>query len=115
MSYCGSDDSAICDLCTAMFPPGWPDRFFEPWPVTAGPVLVDGRMTADRRDTFGLCEDCLRSLVMRARLPLDGREFAVESRDRWLRSQVLLREAEDVVKGPPPRSSGRRGGGHLAA
>ena len=107
MSYTGSDDSALCDVCSSMFPPGYPDRFFEPWPVTAGPVLVDDRLTADRRDCFALCEDCLQNLVLRARLPLDGRELAQESRDRWQASQRLLSAAEDVVRGP--RAPGRQG------
>ena len=106
MSYCGSDDSALCDVCNSMFPVGYPDRFFEPWPVTAGPVLVGGRLTADRRDCFALCEDCLQSLVMRARLPLDGRELAVLSAARWRASQKLLDEAEAVVRAP--RAPGRQ-------
>jgi hypothetical protein len=103
VSYVGSDDSAICDICTQMFPAGYPDRFYEPWTVTAGPVLVGGRLTADRRDTFALCESCLQSLILEARLPIDGRELAIESRDRWLASQKLLSQAEDVVRGRSPR------------
>jgi hypothetical protein len=88
-----------------MFPVGWPRRFFEPWPVTAGPHLIDGRLTNDRRDTFALCEACLQALVLRGRLPLDGRELAIESRARWEASQKLRAEAEAAFRGP--RSPGR--------
>ena len=100
MSYTGSDDQAICDGCFVMYPPGWPN-WITPWPAT-GPVLVDGRMSADHRDNFNLCLSCLRQMVLKARLPLDGRETALASRARWEASRRLLDQAETVIKGPRP-------------
>ena len=95
-----NDDGALCDgECNRMFPPGWPD-WVTPWPVAAGPVLVDGRVPDDQRDCFNLCWDCLRAMVMRSRLSRDSRDLAVESRRRWEASQRLLDQAESVVKGP---------------
>jgi hypothetical protein len=90
-----------------MYPDGWPD-WITPWPV-AGPVLVDGRLSADRRDTFNICWPCLRSLILKARLPLDGHELAVSSSRRWEASQKLRAEAEAAFKGPrSPDRPGRR-------
>ncbi len=107
-----NNDAALCDgECNSMFPVGYPD-WVTPWPVS-GPVLVDGCLSAGRRDNFNICWPCLRSLILRARLPLDSRELALESARRWEASQRLLAQAEDVIRGP--RAPGRRGGGHLAA
>lgn len=103
MSYIGSDDGALCDgPCNRMYPPDWPD-WVTPWPVL-GPVLdPDGRMTRDYRNNFHLCHDCLRSMVMAARLTLDSRDLARQSRDRWRASQRLLEQAERVARGPARR------------
>jgi hypothetical protein len=108
MSYIGSDDGALCDgPCNRMFPPGWPD-WIEPWPVR-GPLWdADGRLSADRRDNFHLCLDCLRELILKARLRLDERALALRSKTRWEASQRLLDEAEAVVRGP--RAPGRLAG-----
>lgn len=108
MSFTGSDDDALCDgECNTMYPPGYPGTFLAVWPVT-GPLWdANGRMTADRRDSFHLCLDCLQAMVLRSRLSRDSRELAVLSAARWRASQRLLDQAEDVVKGP--RASGRQG------
>jgi hypothetical protein len=99
MSYIGSDDGALCDgPCNRMFPPGWPD-WIEPWPVR-GPLWdADGRLSADRRDNFHLCWDCVRDLVLSASLGPAERALARLSRDRWQASQKLLDQAEAVVRG----------------
>jgi hypothetical protein len=101
-----NDDAALCDVCCTMFPDGYPDRFYAPWPV-GGPVLVNGCLTADRRNNFGMCESCLQHVVLRADLPLDGRETALASAARWKASQALLGQAEAVVR--PPRAPRRQG------
>ena len=97
-----NDDAAICDRCCEMFPDGYPDRFYAPWPVARRPGPGQGPPDGRPARQFHLCESCLQDLVLRARLPLDGRELAMESRARWLASQRLLTQAEDVVKGPRP-------------
>jgi hypothetical protein len=96
MSYM-NDDGALCDMCNSMWPAGWPN-WHTPWPVS-GPVLVDGRITADHRDNFNLCTPCLQSLVLAAPLLRDERELALASKARWEASQRLLDQAEAVVRG----------------
>lgn len=108
MSYTGSDDGALCDgPCNSMFPSGYPD-WVTPWPVS-GPVLIDGRLSGDRRDCFNICWDCLRELILKARLTRDARQLAQESAERWRASQELLSRAEAIVRAP--RSPGRQAPG----
>lgn len=98
MSYTGSDDDPLCDVCTAMYPDGWPDGFIAPWPVT-GPLWdADGRMTRDRCYSFHLCLSCLQALVLKARLSRDARALAIGSRDRWEASQALLASCRAIGK-----------------
>jgi hypothetical protein len=99
MSYTGSDDMPLCDgPCNRMCPPGWP-HWIEPWPVR-GPLWdAGGRMSADRRDNFHLCLDCLRELVLSASLHPSEHALARRSRDRWQTSQKLFAGAEAVVRG----------------
>lgn len=96
MSFTGSDDQELCDCCNSMCQPG----MITPWPVAAGPVFgPDGRLTRDRRDSFGICQRCLQSLVLKASLPRDGRALARQSANRWAASQALLAAAERALSG----------------
>ena len=95
MSFSGSDDLELCDVCNSMCPPD----MIRPWPV-AGPVFgPDGRMTGDYRDSFGICLGCIRLLVLQAPLEPRERALARRSRARWEASRRLLDQAEDVFRG----------------
>ena len=58
---------AMCDgPCNRMYPPGYPDEFYAPWPVS-GPVNdLNGRLARDRADSFHICGDCLREMVLKS-------------------------------------------------
>ena len=63
-------------------------------------------MSDDRRDCFNICWDCLRELILKARLRRDERELALRSRNRWEASQRLLSQVEGAFRAP--RSPGRQ-------
>ena len=100
MSYIGSDDGALCDgPCNRMYPSGWPDDFFAPWPVT-GPVLgADGRMPMTSATTSTYAGTASGTWSCRLPCAPPQRALARRSRTRWGASQELLDQAEAVVHG----------------
>jgi hypothetical protein len=86
MSFSGSDDVPICDVCNEWF-------VYDatvPWPSPS----------ADRRpprDLFVICQECAQNLILEAtRGP--ARQLAHESACRWQEHQALLRDAETAVR-----------------
>ena len=98
MSYTGSDDQPMCDVCDQVYPPFWPDGFFAPWPVTGPLMTANGRMTGDQRDNFHLCQRCVQDLVLAAELPRAARALAIASCNRWRASQALLRQVRAIAR-----------------
>ena len=94
MSFSGSDDLLMCDMCTMLCP----GELIAPWPST-GRCPENGRVRADLKDTFHLCLSCLQKLVLKAPLPPGGRARALRSQGRWEARQDLLAEAEGIVRG----------------
>ena len=97
MSYSGSDDLPLYDMCGRPYPPYWPDGFTAPWPVTGPLMEADGRTPADQRDNFSLCLSCIQDLVLSAHLRRGARALAIRSRDRWLASQRLLSQVKAIA------------------
>ena len=86
MSFSGSDDTPICDVCDTWFV----YDAIVPWPLTG----------ADRRpprDLFVICQECVQNLILDAtRGP--ARQLAYESACRWQEHQALLRYAETAIR-----------------
>jgi hypothetical protein len=86
MSFSGSDDTPICDVCNEWFVY---DAVI-PWPSPG----------ADRRpprDLFVICQECIQNLILEAtRSP--ARKLAHESACRWQEHQALLRDAETAIR-----------------
>jgi hypothetical protein len=98
MSWIGSDDNPICDLCDVMYPPGWPDGWIAPWP-SSGHRWENGRVPNDERNTFHVCRNCMQDLIMRSSLRRDARTLARENQARWRARQMLIAEAEAIASG----------------
>jgi hypothetical protein len=86
MSFSGSDDTPICDVCNTWFV----YDALVPWPLPG----------ADRwplRDLFVMCRECVQNFILEAsRGP--ARMRAHESACRWQAYQALLRDAETAVR-----------------
>jgi hypothetical protein len=86
MSFSGSDDTPICDVCNTWFVY---DAIL-PWPLPG----------ADRRpprDLFVICQECVQNLILEGtRGP--ARQLAFASACRWQEHQALLRDAETAVR-----------------
>ena len=86
MSFSGSDDTPICDVCNTWFV----YDAIVPWPLPG----------ADRRpprDLFMICQECVQNLILEAtRGP--ARQLAHESACRWQENQALLRDAETAIR-----------------
>jgi hypothetical protein len=86
MSFSGSDDTPVCDVCNT-----WCayDALL-PWP---GP----GADRRPPRDLFVICQECVQNLILEAtRGP--ARKLARESACRWQEHQALLRDAETAIR-----------------
>jgi hypothetical protein len=85
MSFSGSDDTPICDVCKKWFV----YDAVVPWPLPG----------ADRRpprDLFVICQECVQNLILEGtRGP--ARQLAHESACRWQEHQALLRDAETAI------------------
>jgi hypothetical protein len=86
MSFSGSDDTPICDVCDTWF-------VFDaivPWPLPG----ADGRPP---RELFVICRECVQNLILEGtRGP--ARQLAFASACRWQEHQALLRDAETAVR-----------------
>ena len=86
MSFTGSDDTPICDVCNTWFV----YDAVVPWPLPG----------ADRRpprELFMICQECVQNLILEAtRGP--ARQLAYESACRWQEHQALLRAAETAIR-----------------
>ena len=98
MSYIGSDDIPLCDVCEVMCPPAAGEGFIAPWPPS-GRRWEDGRAPEDLKHCFHICMGCLRDLIMRNRMHPDKRALARQSAARWKQNQALITEAEAIVCG----------------
>ena len=96
MSYIGSDDIPLCDLCEVMCPPSFGDGFIAPWPPS-GRRWENGRAPEDLKHCFHICMGCLRDLIMRSPMHPDKRNRTRESAARWKRNQALIVEAESIA------------------
>jgi hypothetical protein len=86
MSFSGSDDTPVCDVCNEWFVC---DAIL-PWP---GP----GADRRPPRDLFVICQECVQNLILEAtRGP--ARQLAHESACRWQEHRALLRDAETAVR-----------------
>ena len=85
MSFSGSDDAPVCDVCNTWFV----YDAIVPWPLPG----------ADRRparELFVICQECVQNLILEAsRGP--ARKLAHESACRWQENQALLRDAETAI------------------
>jgi hypothetical protein len=86
MSFSGSDDAPVCDVCNKWFV----YDAIVPWPLTG----------ADRRpprDLFVICQECVQNIILEGtRGP--ARQLALASACRWQEHQALLRDAEMAVR-----------------
>jgi hypothetical protein len=86
MSFSGSDDTPICDVCNTWFV----YDAIVPWPLPG----------ADRwppRELFVICQECVQNLILEGtRGP--ARQLALDSACRWQEHQALLRDAETAVR-----------------
>jgi len=86
VSFSGSDDTPICDMCNKWFV----YDAIVPWPLPG----------ADRRpprELFVICQKCVQNLILEGtRGP--GRQLAFDSACQWQEHQALLRDAETAVR-----------------
>jgi hypothetical protein len=86
MSFNGSDDVPVCDVCSTWFA----CDAIVPWPLPG----------ADRRpprDLFVICQECVQNLILEAtRGP--ARQLAYEAACSWQEHQALLRDAETAIR-----------------
>jgi hypothetical protein len=87
MSYSGSDDAPLCDLC---------NRFdyhhmCVPWPM---PLGSDGRPV---NDTLMICRTCVQNLLLESTRG-GARQLAYANARRWQEHQALLGDAETAIR-----------------
>jgi len=85
VSYNGSDDMPVCDLCNAVDY----DEMLAPWPFQDAWHRLNDR---PQHDLFLICGDCVRKAVL-AYVRGQARTDALSSARRWHDEQAVREEA----------------------